>query len=75
VLRLLKGCDSMRQLVDEIENLRSLVLEYMDDNVLNLLKKKQLARIDAKRALKAAAQALVALHGKNIVHTGKGGRP
>lgn len=72
MLRLFRGCDSMRQLVDEIEDPRSLVLEYMDNNVLGLLKKKQLGRIEAKSALKATAQALVALHEKNIVHTGTG---
>ncbi|AEO61827.1 hypothetical protein MYCTH_2312429 [Thermothelomyces thermophilus ATCC 42464] len=69
VLRLFQGCDSIRQLVDEVEDPRSLVLEYMDDNVVNLLKTKRLPRVEAKRALKAAVQGLIALHDKNIVHT------
>ncbi|KAK4242164.1 kinase-like domain-containing protein [Achaetomium macrosporum] len=69
MLRLFQGCDSIRQLVDEVEDPRSLVLEYMDDNVFNLLKTKHLPRAEAKRALKATVQALIALHEKNIVHT------
>jgi casein kinase II subunit alpha len=70
MLRLFQGCASIRQLVDEVDDPRSLVLEYMDDNVIYLLKTKQLPRVEAKRALKASVQALVALHEKNIVHTG-----
>lgn len=70
VLRLFQGCDSIRQLVDQTADPESLVLEYMDNNALDLLKKKQLPRIEAKRALKAALQALAVLHDKNIVHTG-----
>jgi predicted Ser/Thr protein kinase len=70
MLRLFQGYDSVRQLVDQIEDPQSLVLEYMDDNVLNLLKRKHLSRIEAKHAVKAALRALVVLHDKNIVHTG-----
>jgi casein kinase II subunit alpha len=70
MLQLFQGYDSIRQLVDQIEDSQSLVLEYMDNNVLNLLKKKQLPRIEAKRAVKATLRALVVLHDKNIVHTG-----
>ncbi|KAL2177832.1 kinase-like domain-containing protein [Thermothelomyces heterothallicus CBS 202.75] len=69
MLRLFQGCDSIRQLVDEVKDPRSLVLEYMDDNVFNLLKTNHLPRAEAKRALKATVQALIALHEKNIVHT------
>ncbi|KAK1770733.1 kinase-like domain-containing protein [Phialemonium atrogriseum] len=69
MLRLFQGCDSIRQLVDQTADPESLVLEYMDNNALDLLKKKQLPRIEAKRALKAALQALAVLHDNNIVHT------
>ncbi|GAB1312328.1 hypothetical protein MFIFM68171_02538 [Madurella fahalii] len=69
MLRLFQGCNLIRQLVDEAGDPRSLVLEYMDDNVFNLLKTEQLPRAEAKRALKATVQALVALHEKNVVHT------
>ena len=71
MLHLFRGCSSpIRQLVDQIEEPESLALEYMDNNVLYLLKKSALPRIEAKRALQAALQALVILHEKNIVHTG-----
>ena len=69
-LQLFQGCHSIRQLVDQIEDPESVVLEYMDDNVLNLLQQKQLSKLEAKRALRATIEALVALHDKNIVHTG-----
>lgn len=69
-LQLFQGCHSIRQLVDQIVDPESIVLEYMDDNVLNLLKQKQLSKVEAKRALRATVEALVALHDKTIVHTG-----
>ncbi|KAK3298905.1 kinase-like domain-containing protein [Chaetomium fimeti] len=68
-LRLFRGCGPLRQLVDEVQDPPSLVLEYMDSSVLSLVKKNKLARVEAKRALQAAAQALVALHENGIVHT------
>ncbi|KAL2015897.1 hypothetical protein VTK56DRAFT_4644 [Thermocarpiscus australiensis] len=69
MLRLFQGCNTIRQLVDEVEDPRSLVLEYIDDSVFNLMKTKGLTKVDAKRALKATVQALIVLHDKNIVHT------
>jgi casein kinase II subunit alpha len=75
-LRLFQGHDSIRGLVDEIEDPESIVLEYMDDDVLNLLKKQRLPKVEAKRALKVTFKALAALHEKDIVHTGTSkGRP
>jgi len=67
MLRLFQGHDSIRQLVDQIEDPESAVLENMDDNVLSLLKRKQLPKVDAKRALTAIFKALTALHDQNIV--------
>lgn len=46
------------------------MLEYMDDNILNILRQKQLLKVEAKRALRATMELLIALHDKNIVHTG-----
>lgn len=69
-LQLFQGCHSICQLVDQIEDPESVVLEYMDDNVLNLLQQKQLSKVEVKRALRATIEALIALHNKNIVHTG-----
>lgn len=70
MLQLFQGHDFIRQFVDQIEDPESVVLEYMDDTVLGLLKQKQLSKFEAKRALKATFKALAALHEKNIVHTG-----
>ena len=47
-----------------------MVLEYMHDNVQNLLKRQELPKPDAKRALKASFEGLVVLHDQNVVHTG-----
>ena len=54
--------DSIHQLVDQIEDPESVVLKYMDENVLSLLKRKQLIKDEAKRALKATFKALIALY-------------
>lgn len=71
MLRLFRGHDSIRQLVDQIEDPESVVLEYMNDNMLSLLKwKYQLPKVEAKRALRATFKALTALHDQDIVHTG-----
>lgn len=70
MLQLFQGHDSIRGLVDQTEDPSSVVLEYMDDDVLNLLKKRQLPKPEAKRALKATFKALAALHDEDIVHTG-----
>ncbi|KAF2838993.1 kinase-like protein [Patellaria atrata CBS 101060] len=69
MMRLFRGHDSIRQLVDQIDDPESVILEYMDDNVLNLLKRKQLPKIEAKRVLKVTFKELTALHDQNIVHT------
>jgi hypothetical protein len=69
MLQLFQGHDSIRQLVDQTEDPESMVLAHMDDDVLSLLKRKQLSKLEAKRALKATFKALIALHSQNIVHT------
>lgn len=70
ILQFFQGHRFIRQLVDQIEDPKSIVLEYMDDHALNLLKRKQLSKIEAKRALATTLKALAALHDENIVHTG-----
>lgn len=69
-LRPLQDCHSVRLLVDQFDDPESIVLEYMDDNLLDLVKQSQLSKAEAKRALNATFEALVAIHSKNIVHTG-----
>ncbi len=62
--------DFIYELIDQIENSNSVILEYMNDDVLNLLKKRQLLKTEVKCALKAMFKALVTLHNEDIVHTG-----
>ncbi len=61
----------MNQLIDQTvqtEDSDSVILKYMDNDVLNLLKKRQLSKTEAKCALKATFKALAALHDEDIVH-------
>jgi hypothetical protein len=51
-LQLFQGHDPIRGLIDEIEDPESIVLECMDDDVLNMLKKQRLPKVEAKRAWK-----------------------
>jgi hypothetical protein len=46
-LRLFQGCGFLRQLVNEIQHPPSLVLEYMDNAVLDLLNQNQLGWLEA----------------------------
>lgn len=69
-LQLCQGHKSIRQMVDQIQDPPSMVLEYMEDNVQNLLKRQKLSKQEAKSALKASFEALVVLHDENVVHTG-----
>jgi len=70
MVQLFQGHSSIRGLIDEIEDPESIALEYMDDDVLNMLKKQRLPKVEAKRGLKPTLKALAALHDKDIVHTG-----
>ena len=57
-------------MIDEIQEPPSLVLRYLDDDLLSASDSKRLDRSDIKFAAKGILIALQALHEKSIVHTG-----
>ena len=70
-LRLCQGHKSVRQLVNIIANLQSLILQYMDKSLYEASCKKKLDRCDVKRAVKAALNGLAILHAHKRVYTGQ----
>ena len=57
-------------MIDNIENAPSLVLEYLDDNVLDVCSQKRLESSDVKVVARTVLEALAVLHEESIVHTG-----
>jgi casein kinase II subunit alpha len=57
-------------LVDEIQGLAALVLEYLDENLLNASNSKRLGRLDIKLVAKRILEALNMFHEAGYVHTG-----
>ena len=70
VLERFHGQTSIRQLIDEIQDPPSLVLQYLDDNLLNTSNSKRLERSDIKFVAKTVLEALELLHEAGYVHTG-----
>jgi len=60
----------IRQLVDEIDELPALILQYMDDDVLHASNTKKLTRPELKFVAKGVLEALDILHRDSLVHTG-----
>lgn len=69
-LRLCKGHDSIRQLIDETQEPPSLVLEYLDENLWYASSEQRLTKVEIKRAAKTVLDGLVILHGMGSAHTG-----
>ena len=65
---------SIRQMIDVIEDPKSLVLEYFDKTLYDACYERQLERKDVKRAIKTALDALTFLHSQGRAHTGKAWR-
>ena len=61
----------IRQIIDTTENPPSLVLKYLDDNLLRISGQKRLQGSDLKLVARNLLQALAALHENGFVHTGK----
>ena len=61
----------IRQMVDYIESPSSLVLEYLDDNLLKVCSQERLQSSDVKVVARVVLEALAVLHGNGFVHTGK----
>lgn len=70
-LKLCRGHKSVRQLVDVIDNPRSLVLEYLDKTLYEASCEQKLDRWDVKRAVKSALDGLAVLHAHKRAHTGQ----
>lgn len=70
-LKLCRGHKSVRQLVDMVDNPRSLVLEFLDKTLYEASCEKKLDRCDVKRAVKAALDGLAVLHAHKLAHTGQ----
>ena len=60
----------LRPLIDTTEDPSTLVLRYLDDNLLEVSGKKRLAASDLKFVARSTLEALAELHGKGFVHTG-----
>lgn len=70
VLKHFRNRPHIRQLLDEIKDPPSLVLQYLDDNLLDASNKKTLQSSNVKFIAKRILQALQALHEDGYTHTG-----
>lgn len=62
----------LRPLIDEIQKVEppSIVLRYLDNDLLSESNKQRLSRPEIKQVAKAVLEALQALHEDGLVHTG-----
>ncbi|KAI1268129.1 kinase-like protein [Xylariaceae sp. FL1019] len=60
---------TLRPLLDEIEEPASIVLKYLDTDLLHESGKKRLSRPEIKQVARAVLEALVPLHRDRLVHT------
>ncbi len=70
ILEIVQGHMCIRQMIDNIEDPSSLVLEYLDDNLLEVCSRKRLESTDVKLVARIVLEALAALHENGFVHTG-----
>ena len=60
----------IRHMIDTTEDPPSLVLKYLDENLLRISVQKRLESSDLKLVTRNLLEALAALHGNGFVHTG-----
>lgn len=60
-----------RHMIDETENPSSLVLEYLDDNLLDVSCRQRLDSADLKLVARTVLEALALFHENGLVHTGE----
>lgn len=60
----------IRPIIDTSDDPPSLILKYLDDNLLNASNAKKLGRADIKYVARTLLQALETLHSRGYVHTG-----
>lgn len=70
VLKHFRTCPYIRQVLDEIKNPPSLILQHLDDNLLHASSVKTLESSDVKFVAKRVLQAIQALHEDGYTHTG-----
>jgi serine/threonine protein kinase len=58
-------------MIDYVEDPSSLVLEYLDDNLLDVSVRKRLESSDVKLVARTILEALVVIHENGFVHTGQ----
>lgn len=71
VLGVVQNHTCIRQMIDNIESPSSLVLEYLDDNLLDVCSRKRLEGSDVKVVARIVLEALAVLHENGFVHTGQ----
>ena len=71
ILGIVQNHTCIRQMIDNIESPSSLVLEYLDDNLLDVCSRKRLEGSDLKVVARIVLEALAVLHENGFVHTGK----
>lgn len=70
IFKRFQAVSPFRGLVDDVQDPRSLILEYLDSNLLIESAAKRLQSSEVKHIAKAILQALAALHEEGIVYTG-----
>ena len=71
ILVMVQNHTCVRQMIDIIESHSSLVLEYLDDNLLDVCSRNRLQGSDLKVVAHTVLEALAMLHGNGFVHTGQ----
>lgn len=70
ILKHFRSRQYIRQVLDEIEDPPSLILQYLDDNLLHASSVKTLESSDVKFVAKRVVQAIQDLHEDGYTHTG-----
>ncbi|KAL8935262.1 MAG: hypothetical protein Q9211_004787, partial [Gyalolechia sp. 1 TL-2023] len=70
ILEIVQNHTCVRRMIDIIEGHPSLVLEYLDDNLLDVCSRKRLEGSDVKFVAGAVLEALAVLHENGFLHTG-----
>ena len=71
ILEVVQTYTCVRQMIDIIESQSSLVLEYLDDNLLDVCSRKRLEGSHVKVVAWTVLKALAVLHKNGFVHTGQ----
>ncbi len=71
ILEIVRDHTCIRQMIDNIESPSSLVLEYLDDNLLDVCSRRRLEGSDVKVVARTVLEALAMLHENGFVHTGQ----